>query len=84
MFWGISRQVSTDRFRLLNIQAGHQPIEFLPRQVSGFRTVAWPAVSPFYCQPFVEENKTIAFLSEYSDKKGYLHTFVIRIFFSKA
>ena len=59
--FGISRELGSDRFGLLNIQTGHQPVKLLPGKVPGFRTVPGPTVSSLHGQPFVDQNKTIAF-----------------------
>ena len=64
-------------------KAIQEPVEFFGRNV----THIIPCPGPFhtaFLDPFVKENESVAFLSEYSDKKVYPQPFVIRIYFENS
>jgi hypothetical protein len=71
-------------FWLMNRKTFHKPAEFLPGETLDLGSIPWPLkaerITLSFFQPFVKKAETIAFLSDYSDKKAYPQTFVIRTF----
>ena len=63
-----------------NLQSLHQRPVLFRRDLQCLFFCTGPAEAA-KLQPFVEEKESVAFLSEYSDKKAYPQPFVIRIFF---
>ena len=70
--------------RLVDGEAFKQPAEFPFRKVTNFGCVARPlkpeVIIHTFLKSLVQEEETILFLSDYSDKKSYPQTFVIRTF----
>ena len=68
-----------DRMSGDDLQPLHQCLILFRRDLQCLLFCAGPAETA-KLQPFVKEKESIAFLSEYSDKKAYPQPFVIRIF----
>ena len=61
-------EIGPDRLWLLNVQPGHQPVKFLPGQISGLTVVSWPAVpAPDVVQAFIYQDKTRTIVHERLD-----------------
>ena len=69
----------TDSLRLLNFQAFQKPANLLRCELYSFGLTARPLESSVV-KSFVQQQKTVTFLSEYSDKRAYPQVFVIRTF----
>ena len=62
-----------------NFQPLHQHLILVCADLQCFLLCAGPSEVPVF-NPLVQKEKSVPFLSEYSDKKGYPQPFVIRIF----
>ena len=65
---------------LIDIDPRHQPVKLPPGKIPDLRLFPGPLITAADRQALIDQNETIAFLSEYSDKKAYPQPFVIRIF----
>jgi hypothetical protein len=61
-------------------KSAHQETVLLRRYVTCFSGIPWPLETAVKGKAFINEYKTVTFLSEYSDKKVYPKTFVIRTY----
>lgn len=51
-------------FRLVNINAGHEPVKLPPGQVPDFRSVPWPPVPALGSQSFIDHYDPVGFLQD--------------------